>query len=485
MKIKQYIGAFGLLIISSVACTSHFDELDYPKTTAAVIDPGPIFTRSLVTGSGLSIGIWQNTNQLTTLDWVQYVTTIKANFTQSHYEPVPQSSIWEFWYSQSSFAGLNLCDHAIELSIQIENPIKENIARIWKAYMFQYMTDMYGDIPYSDAFKSITPLYDTQESIYRNLISELQTAVSFLKANKNAGYVGYGDADVVYKGSVEKWIKFGNSMLLRLAMQCSNVAENEITKPVLASIDFSNVAEYISSNDDNAFIIPDAQGPTYHVKNPYSYVAGWDEMRIATPLFERLNRNNDPRKTIIMAPNASGDYVGLAPGQTISDLSSNYEGLKADYCDIGSFFTQDATPFMLISAAEVSFLLAEAAQKGYIAGNAAEYYKKGIEFSMTYYSVSSSDATTFIAAVPYSEENLYEQAWIALFPNGPQSWNLVRRTGKPSIMPLRYSWPNNPDMPRRYSYSSDEVRYNQKNTQEAINRMGGDSHYTRIWWDKK
>lgn len=484
MKIKLYIATM-LAILAASACTSKFDEMDYPKTGSAVIDPNPIFTRSLVTGSGLSVGIWQNTNQLTTLDWVQYVGTIKYNFTQSNYEPVPQNSIWSWWYSREAFAGMSLCNHAIMLSEKVENPVKEAMAKIWRAYMFQYMTDMFGDIPFSDAFNSVMPKFDTQEQIYKSLIADLQTSVKTLRDDAEAGYPSYGSADVLFGGDIQKWIKFGNSMLLRMAMQCSNVAESEITKPVLAAIDFTNAAEFISSNDDNVRIIPDPNGPTYHVKNPYAYVAGWDEMRITTTFYDRLKGHNDPRMTIIMDKNGAGQYLGMAPGQPVSDLAANYDKYKSDYCDIGTFFTQGDTQFMLYSTSEAYFLLAEAASKGYVKGSASDYYQKGIKASMDYYGVSSGDAQTFIAGVPYSTDNMYEQFWIALFPNGPQAWDLVRRTGKPAIKPLLYTWPENNEMPRRFSYSTDELRYNNANTTEAINRMGGDSQYTRIWWDKK
>lgn len=485
MKIYKKVLGIGFVALSCFACTDHFEDLDLPKTTSTVIDPGPIFTRSLVTGSGISVGIWQNTNQLTTLDWTQYVATIKSGFTQAQYEPTSQSSIWSWWYSRESFAGLHLGDHAVRLSIQVNNPVHEAMARIWKAYMFQYMTDMYGDIPYSEAFKAVQPKYDTQEAIYKDLITELQNSVGLLKANQNAGYPTYGSADVLYGGDIQKWIKFGNSLLLRMAMQCSNVAENELTKPVLASIDFSKVDEFISSNADNATILPDPTGPTYHVKNPYAFVGSWEEMRISKTFYDRLNKNSDPRLPIYMAPNKNGEYVGLSNGQKVADLNSGYtDNYVPNYCDMGDYFMQPNTPFMLYNAAESYFLLAEAAQKGYISGSASDYYQKGVDASLEQYDVEVSARIAFLANVPYNDQNLYEQFWISLFPNGPQSWNLIRRTGKPSIAPLIENWPGNSQMPRRFSYSVDEIRYNTDNVQEAINRIGGDTHYNRVWWDK-
>ena len=468
------------------ACTKGFEELDYPKTTSSVIDPGPILTRSFVTGSGLSVGIWQSTNQLTTLDWTQYVSTIKANFTTAHYEPVPRSDVWSWWYSEEAFAGLHLCHHAIKLAEQTENPVTEAIARIWRVYMFQYMTDMYGDIPYTEAFESVSPKYDEQEYIYKDMIEQLQTAITTLSENKDAGYPSLGTADVYYGGNADKWIKAANSLLIRLAMQCSDVALEEITRPVLGSMQLDPSA-YISSNEDNLVLLPDPSGPTYHVKNPYQYVASWDEIRISENFYSRLKEYDDPRMEIYMAPNADGEFVGLASGQPIEDLNAGYESVyKPDYCDFGDWFIQDDTPFELITASEISFLLAEAAFKGYISsGSAEDYYKKGIELSMQMYGIEQSEIDAFITRAAFSEENLYKQFWISLFPNGPQAWNLVRRTGKPDISPLIYHWPDNPDMPRRFSYSTSEIRYNPDSVNEAIARMGGDSQYTRMWWDKE
>lgn len=469
-----------------LSCTSNFEELDFPKTTSVIIDPAPILTRSFVTGSGLSVGIWQNTNQLTTLDWVQYVATIKANFNTAHYEPEPANSVWSWWYSDDAFAGLHLCEHAIQLSQKIENVNYESIARIWRAYMFQYITDCYGDVPYSEAFKSTAPKYDSQEFIYKDLINQLQVAVATLSANKNSGYASLGSADVLFNGDLDKWIKFGNSMILRLAMQCSNVAADAITKPVLASIDWNNQSLYISANEDNVKLIPDEGGATYHVKNPYSFVAAWDEMRISKTMYDRLVANEDPRMQIFMAPNVDGEYVGLPSGQKIEDLNAHYKDVYIpNYCDIGDYFIQGETPFVLYATSEVYFLLAEAAQKGFIQGDAPSLYKKAVRLSLELYNIPSDRIQSFITRVPYNKDNLYIQFWLALFPNGPQSWNLVRRTGKPSIAPLIYHWPGNLEMPRRYSYSTDEIRYNPAKVQEAIERMGGDSQYTRIWWDKK
>lgn len=90
-------------------------------------------------------------------------------------------------------------------------------------------------------------------------------------------------------------------MILRLAMQCSNVAADEITRTTLASIDWQNQSLYISANEDNVRLIPDEGGATYHVKNPYAFVAGWDEMRISKTMYDRLAANQDPRMHIYMA----------------------------------------------------------------------------------------------------------------------------------------------------------------------------------------
>ena len=483
-KIFIYL-AFASLVF--LGCTDNFEELDKPKTTAAVIEPDYLFTRALVTGSGLSVGVWQLVHQTSGSGYAQHWANIKPGFTYDSYEPGPNNTVWEWYYSRAYFASLNLNHNARNLTIELENPIKESCVRIWQVYMYQLVTDMYGDIPYSAAFVESKPWFDNQKDIYVDMLKELKESAEILNLNKDKGYKGFAEADVLYQGDLDKWIKFANTLTLRIALRCSNVAETELTIPYLESLD---LAQTIQSNDDMVKILPDKEGPTYHVKNPLKYVYGWDEVRLSKTMFDLLDVNNDPRLQIYAEPNEDGEYVGLENGQPQDELSLKYNDYyKPKFCNIGEFFIQDETPHYLLTYAEACFLKAEAAQKGYISGNAEDFYNEGIAASFEQFGISDAVVLTdyLNGTAKFNSSNvlqqIYEQRWIALYPNGNEAWNLVRRTGYPVMSTPLYTWPDNPEMPRRQQYPTSEKRYNVKNYDAATDRMGGDSQYVKVWWD--
>lgn len=477
-------------LVMAVACTKEFEEYDRPKTAANQIDPDVLFTRSLVTGSAVSAVLWQHLHQISGSVYAQHWANIQmgSTFTADNYEPVPANTVWDWFFAQANFAPLHYNFHVMKLSREIQNPIKEACARIWNAYMVQQLTDMYGDMPYFEAFVSLKPRFDSQKDIYLHLLKDLSEAVLQIKENQGKGFPGYGKADVLYQGDLNKWVRFGNTLILRIALRASNTPEfiSEI-RPYLQNL---NLAETIESNQHNAQIIPDPNGPTYHVKNPMAFVAGWDEVRLSKTLYDHLITLNDPRLAVFARPNENGLFVGLPNGQPHDSISlkrSTY--YIPNYCNIGSFFTRDVTPMYLLTAADAALMKAEAAQKGFIAGSAEQFYNDAIRASLTQFGITDqgiiddylAGPARFVAAQALNQ--IYTQRWIALYPNGHEAWSLVRQTGVPQMAKPVYTYPGNSDMPRRRPYPVNERRYNTANYDAAVNRMGGDSQYTRIWWD--
>lgn len=479
-----------LLIIVAIffsACTKDFEEYDRPKTTSDQIKPDFLFTRAQVTGSGLSVGIWQLIHQTSGSVYAQHFANIKPGFTSDNYEPSPGNSVWDWYYARNSFASLNLNYQTINLAREQGNPIKEAVARIWQVYMYQMITDMYGDIPYSEAFVNSKPSYDRQEDIYADLLNELAESMELIAQNRDRNFEGYGEADVFYQGDLTKWERFAGSLMMRLALRASNVAEGTLTIPYLSELDLSKTMQAVT---DGAQIIPDADGPTYHVRNPMDYVYGWQEVRLSKTMTDFMEVYQDPRLQVFAEPNIHGEYPGLPNGQDQDDLNLLYNSFyQPEFCNIGSFFTQDETPHYLITYAEVCFMKAEAAAKGYIAGNAQAYYEEGIRASFEQFGITDPSVLDAYlnGAAAFSASNalelIYTQRWIALFPNGNEAWNLVRRTGYPQLQNPVYTWPDNPDMPRRVPYPVAERRYNADQYNAAVSNMGGDSQYTRVWWD--
>lgn len=503
-KLIYILSLFSILCVTS--CTDDFDEKNRPKTGSSTTSPDEVFTRSLVTGSGLSYQVWQQMHQTTTSEWVQHWANIVPRFRGDNYEPELGDVVWKYYYSRQYFAPLSLNFQTMKLIDETDkSPLKMACAKIWNVYLFHLITDSYGDIPYSEAFHSLKPKFDSQQYIYEDMLKTLSGSVELIKANQSTGYIAFGKADVLYQGDMNKWIKFANALTLRLSLRISNVA------PQLAQSYISKIKldEVISSNAESAFIrsVPEATaGGNHEIKNAMGFVYGWQEVRLSENFMEHLDGTKfgieDPRlKQFAEKTKANGSYKGLKNGQESQVLAGDPDFFKENYSNIGPYFNSKVyeVPVLLLTNSETQFLLAEAQLKGWLVGgkSAEEYYKAGIEASMDQYA-RFWDGTTAITAdekqnyvnapgVTFDSskalEQIITQKWISLYTNGQEAWSEMRRTGFPKIHALLDPYPGNTEMPRRRLYSSDEQKYNKANIEAAIKRMGGDSQYTRVWWD--
>jgi hypothetical protein len=479
------------VLILMAGCTKDFEELERPKTISDKIEPNALFTRSLVTGSGLSVGIWQWMHQISGSVYAQHFTNIQigANFTSDNYEPRSWDLPWSWYFSASNFAPMMYNHHVINLSRELNYPIMESVARIWNVFLIQQVTDMYGDMPVSEAFVLTRPAFDAQKDIYLHMLSELKSSVdTIIKYENRIDAKRFGAADVIYNGNTELWKRFANTMMLRLALRASNTAEFDASvRPYLNGLDVNMT---MNNNNHTARIIPDDGGPTFHVKNPLVFVRTWNEVRLSKTMVDMLKNFNDPRLQIYGSPNAQGEYQGLPNGLPHSYISENLDSdLRPNYNNIGTFFTRPDTPHYILTHAEASFMKAEAAQRGFIAGSAAEYYNQGITASFNQFGITDAVIINEYLDGPAkfdpakALEQIWTQRWLALYPNGHEAWSLVRRTGVPQMMQPVYTFPGNEEMPRRKQFPTQEIQMNSANYQAAVTRMGGDSQYTRVWWD--
>lgn len=357
---------------------------------------------------------------------------------------------------------------------------QDAVATILQVWAYQNLVDIYGDIPYTDALNGVespSPEYSSQSDVYADLIDRLTTAVSSIDTDE-AGFPG---GDVIYGGDLEKWVKFGNSLLLRLGIRISesNAGLAESTISAAASGAFE-------SNDDNAAVQYITSQPNV---NPLyvSYVVNNRQDYCGSENFvELLNGLNDPRVAEYFVPAAnSGDYVGLTYGLE----SAQAAGISRDaVSQLNPQLYEADFEGMLMDYAEVSFILAEAASNGWVAGGPAAHYAEAIDASMEYWGIS--DASGYIAANPYSEDNLAIQKYIALYIQGWQSWAEIRRLDLESIPAANlvvYEPEDNfidiSGIPRRRIYPQDEQNLNSANYQAAAERIGGDEYSTNLFWD--
>lgn len=360
------------------------------------------------------------------------------------------------------------------------NGSKDNqiaVARILKAYFFWYLTDRYGDIPYSEALKgdkNFSPKYDPQKDIYYDLFKELKEAGTQIKVAEQ-GVSG----DLLFGGDMAKWKKFAATTRLFMALRlikndnAKAVAEfnSAIADGVLASNAENVLYKYLSSDPNN-------YNPWY---NNYS-VSFRNDYAISTRMTDYMKPKNDPRLPVY-AEVLSGEVKGLPYGGSAKNIPGTYSR-------IGTFHRAAGAPALVYSYAQVLFSMAEAAKRGVIAGGdavAAVHYANGVKASLEYYGVGSGYAAYMAQpGVAYNAatglEQIMTEKWIHLYLNGNESWTDWRRTGFP-VLPVP-TLAVNPIIPRRQGYPSSEPSINGVSYKEVVARQGADDLNTRVWWDK-
>ena len=483
-----YKGFFVFLALLLFNCEKDFDEINAPRTGAVTTEPDGLFTVATQRGS-MTWYMYDRLQRYIGNQYMQYNTIIGSGGLD-HYEPNYGmfSDIWDRMYGDQSWeiAPLFYVTHTIDLCIERENPHKEGIARIWRAYLFQRMTDLYGDIPYSKAFRNPLPEFDKQEDIYLDLISQIELGKELIKIEGN--YPSYGAADLIYSGDRTKWEKFANTLLLRIALRVEKVAP-QITQQIMASL---SDASFMESQSDSNKMLWDATSSNIYFRNPILVTEVFNNTRMSAHLVNHLKSNNDPRLPFYAKPaKTDNQYRGLENGldpneQTVFDLEY-YD----QFSRVGEAFLKEDGATYNLHYAESCFLRAEAIFKGYLIGDAEQVYNEGVRAAMEMYGVTNENLISDylnqqnIAFQSNSGlEQIITQKWISLCMNGVEAWFEKRRTGYPVLGQLQYQGSiNNGQFPRRLTYSDAERRLNPDNLLTAVSRMGGDTQTHRVWWD--
>ncbi|MFP8893215.1 MULTISPECIES: SusD/RagB family nutrient-binding outer membrane lipoprotein [Chryseobacterium] len=341
---------------------------------------------------------------------------------------------------------------------------------IEEIFIWENIVDTYGDVPYSEAFKPdeiLTPKYDDAKTIYLDLIKRIDAVTATIKP----AATGYGD--LVYGGNMTKWKKFANSIKLRLGINLADV-DPALSKTTVESAIASGV---ISSDDD-------------------AYKFKYDGGTFSNPVFDNLvasNRNDFlPSELTINTMSSLSDprmdvwftkVGGVYKGGVFGELNDPY----TNFSQLSSYFRSATAASNLFSYAEVAFLKAEAAARGYSAGGtAAELYAIAVNESMRENGVSATIADAYVLAHPYNPANWKQsigvQAWIAMFNKGFASWNFTRRLDYPILVNPPKS--NLSSVPYRMPYSDQEYVLNGDNVKAAGTKIGGDKATTKLFWDK-
>ncbi len=394
-----------------------------------------------------------------------------------------------------------------------QNDSYKAVGLILHSWMFQILTDMWGDIPFSEALKAKTdeintPVYDKQQDVYVALLADLKEANSLLASNTTTI-----KGDIIFNGDLAKWRKFANSLRLRVLMRLANVDGGSINlvSEIKSVIENPSTNPIMVSNADNAALTYTTSFPNVHPRSEASgfRIGSFDEYRMSETIEQVLEATNDPRQIALFAPTetsvAAGnpDYSGMINGM-VDGAAYEYKGGPSNLSNINPqrfYYSANAAQGLLMTASEVQFIIAEAAQRyTEVAGvaNAKTYYENGIKLNFEYWGVDipadfftrTSQSAGFNVPIAYDGklETIITQKWIALFYTDYQGFIEYKRTGFPSIIAP------GPDAqrdiyPSRFLYPDDEQSLNPENYSTAVNNQAGSianySFWTPVWWEGK
>lgn len=363
------------------------------------------------------------------------------------------------------------------------------IAKIMKAFHFQYLVDAYGDIPYSEAFQrgaNPTPKYDDAAEIYADLLVQL-TAAQDLILNASSTTLPVGEKDVMNGGDMMKWAKFANSLKLRILLRQSSKAGNSITAATLtsninSSIGFLGNGETVFCNPGYIALVSQKQNPFYEAfktDNAGNIAANAQATR-ATPWILGKIAIDDNRKPLFWNK-VGANYIGIEQNGIGGTPATGLSG-------IGNGILKSATmPVLIMQSAESLFLQAEAAARFGVFGNAEALYNAAIQESFN--QLGAGSAATFLAGsgvfpsagTPDQKlEAIIGQKFLALLStNGYENWIEYRRTGFPSDMPVAQG-PGvaGSVIPVRLLYPSSEYAANSQNVPATPNAFT-----SKVFWD--
>ena len=471
------------------------------------------------------------------------------------YSPSYTDVVHDFWMSGYNSLQTGYMNFVQEGGV-LENTKYEAIGLIMKGLYYQYFTDIFGMVPFSEASNPdiTTPKYDTQKDIYKGIIDDLDQAISMIggETSTGSGADALTDNDLFFGGDLQSWKQLANSLKLRLGLRANGAAGDDfsasaiteaITGGVLATRD-ATIKRDLEISTWVSAVYGDVWGPFY----------GGGHWNLSKTLIDALRDNNDPRLTRYARPSdggiikwtrpTEGDNVALFEKHTsfLTELLDNSgatytinttaDGLQVDmpagvnyvgqptrlngkikpYLDT-NLFSKPAEivvnqhnsgkpifPFIVMTAAESHFMIAEAIVKGLASGDAQSYYQTGLRHAMRLWEVPDGEIESFISSESMallngsSEENLEKiatQRWMALFTNGFEAWSIVRDSGYPNELASGVNDLDiyelgdlNGDYPQRMRYGNGAYNTNGQRLNEANAIQGPDKQATRLWWAK-
>lgn len=476
------------ILIVAVIFASCSDNLE--NLNENIKDPLAVPGESLFTGAQKNLVdqvVDLNVNTNNTKLWAQYLQ--ETTYTdESNYDQVTRTipeTHWSVLYKDVlkdlDEAG-KVISETTYLTAEQEalKPNKLAIIEILNVYAYSVLVETFGDVPYTEALdiENLLPKYDDGETIYKDLIGRLTTAINALDISKES----FGGADRIYNGDVVKWKKFAASLKLRMGILLSDVDPDFAKTTVESAV----AAGVFTSNADNAAFTYLGSDPNTNPIHAELVLTGRKDFVAAKTIIDIMNALDDPRRLLYFLPTDDGTYKGGNIGET-----SSY----ATYSHVSAQMEEATFPGIIFDYAEVEFLLAEAAARTFdVGGTVKEHYDAGISASIVDWGGAEADAMSYLAQpnVDYDsailastattpwKEVLGIQKWIALYNRGLEAWTSIRLLDYPIMTPPTDAVSG---YPNRYTYPILEQTLNGANYSTASAAIGGDVAETKLFWD--
>lgn len=458
------------------SCTNNFAETNEDPNRINKISPGTLINPIIY---GLAT---HNVNRSAsiTFDLMQVSVPFPSVSGGLHRYDVSQNIGYSSWYNY--YKWLNNIKQMHLAAIKAEDKNYEAIALTLNAMVYANLTDIFGPVPMTEAVKgdegNFYPAFDTQEFIYETILADLEKANTLYDTTKNLSYAD----DILFQNDVKKWQKFTNSLHLRLLLRVSNRAETNAFQQMTNMINNPDVYPVFENNEESAIL--QVTGVTPNV-SPWGRPQDFRlSVKIGEFFIEHLKTLEDPRLPFIVTTAQDNDNVDIG----YKGIPSGYNGPESQFEFNASTLNIDQVEnpmqIFILTYAEVEFIKAELAQRGYIS-NAETHYKKGITAAINQYDTEVSLTYFDNAAVKYDGTlaQIMLQKYYALYFVDYQQWFEYRRTGLPKL-PTTDAMLNDKVMPARFYYPTNVQINNASNYGKAIEMLGGpDDINTTVWWD--
>jgi hypothetical protein len=548
MKLRSiYLVAVALMLMASASCKKDLLKANTSPTGVSAANYNPNFSLSSVqmmyTGSTDFAGeVWQT-------EWggiggyIQHVSSTNTAFYYGDKYLLSTGNVGKYFeeaYSQQ-------VEPVVDLIRLTQGNAKyanlHQMARIMRALVFQRITDMYGDVPYSQAGlgyyeKIYTPVYDKQQDIYTDMLKEVSQAVDSLNddGDKPTGDLYY----FTNSAQIEEWKKFGNSLLVRLAMRLSKI------DPTTAQSWIAKVqGKTMTSNGDNAIVQHELGNLTQNRDAWVIIQQDSADLKLCSTFVNNMKANNDPRLSTISwiftsRDSKPADQLGLPPGFIIGGKDSTIDITKQTiypkvlgmqgFSRFNDIMISYGSPTLILTYAETELLLADAAQRWGSPTDAATHYRNGVIAAIEQLEAYPGNTVTDGLAIAYADAHTYNAAdglnqintqyWLCTIMDEYEAWANWRRTssqsntqmvrdtvaavfdtvkkvtvyttalrevsGYPQLHATNYKANiTKGTIPRRLQYPISQTTSNLANYNKAVSALGGDGQTERVWWDKK